>query len=175
MSEGPEQRWRPWFGPAGARDRPDRGVVGGASSCSSRGRRRRAHGNLSPGETDVATVIQDLAFVGVAVVLAARSGRWRPRQFGLVAAALVVARRSGVVLVALVAFFVLSDAWLRRPPRSGEEKELVKEIGGNAGTLVGARRVRARQRGRADLRGDPVPRVHVPLARQLARARGRRR
>ena len=129
------ERWKPWFGPVALLGGLVIAVIGGAVVVLVAQGGAAAHTTqLSPGETDVATLIQDLAFVGVAVALAQTVGRVTPAQFGLRpprdrwrAAVLVVG--------GLVAFFVISAVWLKALHVSGEERQLVKDIGGYGGTL----------------------------------------
>ena len=129
------ERWKPWFGPVALIGGLVIAVVGGAVVVLVAQGGAPAHAtNLSPGETDVATLIQDLAFVGVSVALARTVGRVSPAQFGLRPPR---DRRRAVALVVggLVAFFVLSAVWLAVLHVNGEEKQLVKDIGGYGGTL----------------------------------------
>jgi len=129
------ERWKPWFGPVALIGGLVIAVIGGAIVVLVAQGGAAAHTTqLSPGETDIATLIQDLAFVGVAVALARSVGPVSPSQFGLRppsdrwrAAALVVG--------GLVAFFVISAVWLSLLHVSGEERQLVKDIGGYGGTL----------------------------------------
>jgi len=135
MSDAGEQRWPAWYGPAALVIGLVAGVIGGviAVLLVEGGAAARA-GTLTPAATDIATVIQDLGFVGAAVFLAAQAGPVRPAQFGLVAPASWW-RALGVLLAAAVAFILISDIYFSLLHQSGEEKEFVKEIGGNAGTL----------------------------------------
>ena len=72
------ERWKPWFGPAALIGGLIIAVIGGAVVVLVAQGGAAAHTTqLSPGETDVATLIQDLAFVGVAVALAQTVGRVR--------------------------------------------------------------------------------------------------
>jgi membrane protease YdiL (CAAX protease family) len=135
MSEGGEQRWPAWYGPAALVIGLLAGVIGGViavllveGGAAARG------GNLTPAATDIATVIQDLGFVGAAVFLAARTGPVNPEQFGLHAPRSWW-RALGVLVLAAVAFIVISDVYFSLLHQSGQEKEFVKEIGGNAGTI----------------------------------------
>jgi hypothetical protein len=91
------------------------------------------HGNFTPTGTDVATVIQDLAFVGAAVALAIRSGPASAAQFGL-RAPRSRWRAVGLVLAALVLVYAIGDAWFSVVGASGKETEFVKDIGGDSGT-----------------------------------------
>jgi membrane protease YdiL (CAAX protease family) len=135
MSEGSEQRWPPWYGPAALVIGLLAGVIGGVIAVLLvEGGAAARSGNLSPAATDIATVIQDLGFVGAALFLAARSGPVSPRQFGLRAPSSWW-RSLGVLVAAAVAFVVISDVYFGLLNQSGQEKEFVKEIGGNAGTV----------------------------------------
>jgi uncharacterized protein len=133
VSEAPESRWPPWLGPLALVIGLVFGIVGGGIAVAALPHSVRG-GELSPTATDVATVLQDLGFVAAAVLLAARIAPVRPRQFGL------IAPRSlwlAVVIVplSLVLVYLLADLWFAAVHASGEEKELVKEIGGNGGTI----------------------------------------
>ena len=129
----PQARWPPWAGPLALICGLVIGIVGGgiAAAVIPGG---DAHGTLSPAAIDVATVIQDLGFVAAVLVIAARFAPVRARQLGLVgprsAWQAVVLVPVAIVLVSLLAY-----AWFAALGRSGQEKEFVKEIGGNAGTL----------------------------------------
>jgi len=135
MNAGAEDRWPPWFGPAALVIGLVAGVIGGVIAVILiQGGTATAGGNLSPAATDIATVIQDLGFVGAALFLAARTGPVRPEQFGLHGPRSWW-RALGVLLAAAVAFIVISDVYFSVLHQSGQEKEFVKEIGGNAGTV----------------------------------------
>jgi len=133
VSEAPESRWPVWYGPLALVMGLLFGIVGGGIAVAVLP--HSVHGgDLSATATDVATVIQDLGFVAAAVILAARVAPVRPSQFGL------VRPRSlwrAVVLVpaALVLVFLLAELWFAAVHSSGEEKQLVKQIGGNSGTV----------------------------------------
>lgn len=62
-----------------------------------------------PAVTIVATVVQDAAFIGAAVLFAARVGQVLPAQFGLVRTR--VAPAIGWMLVAYVAYVAIAQAW----------------------------------------------------------------
>jgi hypothetical protein len=135
MTESPEQRWPPWYGPVALVAGLILGIIGGVIAVLVvEGSAAAKSGTLTPAATDIATVIQDLGFVGAAVFLAAQIGPVRPAQFGLVAPRSWW-RALGVLLGAAVAFIVISDIYFSVLHTSGQEKEFVKEIGGNAGTL----------------------------------------
>lgn len=130
-----EDRWRPWFGPAALVIGLIAGIVGGVIAVLAiDGGAAARSGNLSPAATDIATVIQDLGFVVAAVFLAAQVGPVRPSQFGFVTPRSWW-RGLGVVAAAAVVFVTVSDVYFSALGGSGQEKDLVKEIGGNAGTL----------------------------------------
>jgi uncharacterized protein len=79
-------------------------------------------------------VLQDLAFVAAAVMLARSVGPVRAAQFGLRPTALW--RRAIVVVpLALVGFFAVSAVWSAIVEVNGQEHELIKDIGGYGGTL----------------------------------------
>ena len=135
MSDPAQQRWRPWYGPAALIIGLIAGVIGGVIAVLIvEGGAAARNGTLTPAATDIATVIQDLGFVGAAVLLAAQSGPVHPAQFGLVAPRSWW-RALGVLLAAAVAFIFISDVYFSVLHQSGQEKEFVKEIGGNAGTI----------------------------------------
>ena len=134
MSEGAEQRWPFWYGPAALVIGLLAGVIGGAIAVLIvEGGAAARNGTLTPAATDIATVIQDLGFVGAALFLAARTAPPSPAQFGLLAPR-AWWRSIGVLVAAAVAFIVLADVYFSLIHQSGQEKEFVKEIGGNAGT-----------------------------------------
>ncbi len=132
--EASEQRWPPWYGPVGLIAGLVAGVFGGILAVLFVQGGASHSGNLSPAATDLATVIQDLGFVGAAVYLAAQIAPVRPSQFGLVAPRTLWGA-VGLVIGAGLAFVVLSDVYFALLHSSSQEKEFVKEIGGNAGTL----------------------------------------
>ncbi len=135
MTEAGEQRWPPWYGPLALVIGLVAGVIGGVIAVLVvEGGAAARSGTLTPAATDIATVIQDLGFVGAAVFLAAQAGPVRPAQFGLVAPRSWW-RALGVALGAAVAFIVISGIYFSLLHTSGQEKEFVKEIGGNAGTI----------------------------------------
>jgi len=134
VSDSGEQRWPPWYGPVALIGGLLAGVIGGIFAVLlvqggvSRG------GSLSPASTDIATVIQDLGFVGAAVLLAAQVAPVHPSQFGLVTPASPW-RAVGILIAGAIAFIAVSDVYFTLLHSSGQEKEFVKQIGGNAGTL----------------------------------------
>jgi membrane protease YdiL (CAAX protease family) len=134
VDDSPQQRWPPWYAPLALVGGLLVGVVGGIIAVLVvQGGTSRA-GNLTPAETDVATVIQDLGFVAAAVFLAAQVAPVRPSQFGLVAPRSLW-RALGLLVGAGVLFVGISDVYFVALHSSSQEKEFVKEIGGNAGTL----------------------------------------
>lgn len=129
------ERWKPWFGPVALVGGLLVAVIGGVIVVLvAQGGGAAQTTQLTPGETDVATLIQDLAFVAAAVALARTVGPVSPAQFGLRPPA-SRRRAAAMVVGGLVAFFVLSAAWLRLLDVSGEETQLLKDIGGYGGTL----------------------------------------
>ncbi len=133
MNDAPETRWPAWYGLLALVMGIVFGVVGGSvAALAIPG--GVSNGNLSPAATDLATLIQDVGFVLAAVLLAARVAPVRPRQFGLTRPRSLW-RAVALVPVALVLVSLLAYAWFEALHRSGEEREFVKEIGGDAGTL----------------------------------------
>jgi membrane protease YdiL (CAAX protease family) len=133
VSEAPESRWPPWYGPLALVMGLVFGLVGGSIAVIALPHAVRG-GGLSPAATDVATVIQDLGFVGAALLLAVRVAPLRPRQFGLVRPRSLW-RAVVIVPAALALVSLLAYAWFQALDTSGQEKQFVKEIGGNAGTV----------------------------------------
>ena len=161
------ERWKPWFGPAALVGGLIIAVIGGAVVVLVAQGGAAAHTTqLSPGETDVATLIQDLAFVGVAVALAQTVGRVTPSQFGL-GPPRDRWRAAVLVVGGLVAFFVISAVWLTALHVSGEETAAGQGHRRVRRHARRARRLCRDDRGRTDLRGDALPRVDVPVALQL--------
>lgn len=135
MTDPGEQHWPPWYGPAALVIGLIAGVIGGVIAVLAvEGGAAARSGHITPAATDIATVIQDLGFVAAALFLAAQAGPVRPAQFGLVAPRSWL-RALGVLVAAAVAFILISDIYFSLLHTSGQEKEFVKEIGGNAGTL----------------------------------------
>jgi len=132
VSHGPESRWPWWYGPVGFVVAVVAGTLLG-SIVAALVPGGISHGNLSPSATDLATLVQDLCFVGTAVLLAQRVGPARPRSFGLTSTR--VLRSAAVLVAAVVLFEVTSQIWFALLHSSGEEKELLKDVGGNGGTL----------------------------------------
>jgi len=134
VNDAGEQRWPPWYGPLGLLAGLVIGIFGGVvvDLVAHVGGASLTH--ISPGLTDIETVIQDAGFVVAAVYIAARLGSVSARQFGLVPVVRPV-RAVAVVIAGLVAFYLLSYVWFTALHASGTEKSLVKEIGGKSGTL----------------------------------------
>ena len=130
MNDAGEQRWPPWYGPLGLIAGLGLGIFGGVIVDLIAHAGGASLTNVSPGLTDLETVIQDLGFILAAVYLASRVGLVRPGQFGL---RFTGSRWRAVALVGcgLVAFYLLSLVWFTALHTSGTEKTLVKEIGGN--------------------------------------------
>jgi membrane protease YdiL (CAAX protease family) len=126
-------RWRPWWGPVAL----VLGLIGGnlaGAVVAAVVPGGIVHGNFTPTGTDVATVIQDLAFVGAAVALAMRAGPASAGQFGLLAPRSRW-RAVGLVIGALVLVYAIGDAWFSVVGASSKETEFVKDIGGDSGTV----------------------------------------
>jgi membrane protease YdiL (CAAX protease family) len=134
VSDAGERRWPPWYGPLGLLAGLALGIFGGVIVELLAHAGGASLTNVSPGLTDAETVIQDIGFICAAVYLAARVGPVWPGQFGLGPSGRPL-RAVGLVIAGLVAFYVLSFVWFSALHTSGTEKTLVKEIGGNSGTL----------------------------------------
>jgi membrane protease YdiL (CAAX protease family) len=134
VSDAGERRWPPWYGPLGLLAGLALGIFGGVIVELLAHAGGASLTKVSPGLTDAETVIQDIGFICAAVYLAARVGPVWPGQFGLVPSGRPL-RAVGLVIAGLVAFYVLSFVWFSALHTSGTEKTLVKEIGGNSGTL----------------------------------------
>ncbi len=134
MTDSGSQRWPPWYGPVGLISGLLLGIFGGVivGLVAHAGGASITH--VSPGLTDAETAVQDLGFIAAAVFLAERVGPVSFGQFGLVRT-VRLRRAAGLVAAGLLAFYLLSFAWFSALHTSGTEKTLVKEIGGNSGTL----------------------------------------
>lgn len=138
MSSSPsaaaEPRWPPWSGPValvvalmlalmGGIVVAIVGAVFGASLA----------GPSPPAVGIVSTVVQDMAFVGTAVLFARRVGPVLPAQFGLRPTPLRAA--IGWIALALVAFYLLSGAWVAITG-TDETSELPSELGVDRSTVA---------------------------------------
>jgi len=134
VSDEPAHPWPPWYAPLAL----VLGLIVGAFGTVLVESFAHAGGasltNIPPGINDAATLVQDLCFVAAAVFLAARVAPVSRAQFGL---------RTGralwkavlAVLLGLGVFYGLSYAWFALLQRSGAERGLVNDLGGNGGTL----------------------------------------
>jgi membrane protease YdiL (CAAX protease family) len=134
VNEGGEQRWPPWFGPLGLVAGLLLGIFGGVIVDLIAHAGGASLTNTSAGLTDLETVVQDLGFIVAAVYLASRIALPSPAQFGLRLPARPW-RAAALVAAGLLAFYLCSLIWFSALHTSGTEKTLVKEIGGNSGTL----------------------------------------
>ena len=153
---------------AGGGGRPDRGPAGalalGVNITSS---------HTPPGIEIADTVVQDVAFVLAAVYCAHIGGRVvRAWQFGLRPPGVGWRRAAGLLVLLLVAFLVLSAIW--SAVFNPEEEKLLETARRQRRHLAAAAQRRADVRGRADLRGVPVPGLHLHRPAQLARDVARR-
>jgi membrane protease YdiL (CAAX protease family) len=87
----------------------------------------------TPAVTIASTVLQDAAFVGAALLLAARAGRLLPAQFGFRPTPLWPA--VGWTALTLVGFYVLSAAWVL-VTGTDETSELPSELGVDQSTVA---------------------------------------
>jgi uncharacterized protein len=123
-------RWPAWYGPLALVIGLVVGTIGGVIAAAVIPGGIVNHSTLSPTATDIATLIQDLCFIGAAIFLAAQIARVRPSQFGLVVPRSPW-RALGLLVAAGVLFVVVSDVYFTIVHSSGNENELVKEIGGD--------------------------------------------
>ncbi|HXN36522.1 MAG TPA: CPBP family glutamic-type intramembrane protease [Solirubrobacteraceae bacterium] len=133
----PDTSWRPWMAPvalfAGLALAAVAGlvvdiplVVFGVKITSS---------HTPPGVSILDTVVQDVAFVVVAVYCARVGGRAvRSWQFGLRAPGVSWASAGGLIVLLLIVFIVLSAIW-SEAVNPGKEK-LLEQLGSNEGTLL---------------------------------------
>jgi membrane protease YdiL (CAAX protease family) len=129
-----EQSWPPWYGPVGLLAGLGLGIFGGVIVGLIAHAGGASLTNVSPGLTDAETLVQDIGFVVAAVYLAARRAPVSAGQFGLVASPKLW-RAALAVAAGLLAFYLMSLVWFSALHTSGTEKTLVKEIGGNSGTI----------------------------------------
>jgi uncharacterized protein len=133
----PDTLWRPWMAPvallAGLVVAAVGGlvvdvplVVFGVKITSS---------HTPPGVSILDTVVQDVAFVVVAVYCARVGGRVvRSWQFGLRAPGVSWASAGGLIVLLLIVFIVLSAIWSEAVNPSKEK--LLEQLGSNEGTLL---------------------------------------
>jgi membrane protease YdiL (CAAX protease family) len=129
-----EQRWPPLYGPLALVGGLVVGVLGAVVVALLAHAGGGSLQNPSPGVTDLDTVVQDLGFVAVAVYLAAHVAPVRSSQFGLVRSRRL-GRAVALVIAGLGAFYLLSYVWFAVLHTSGAEHSLVKDLGGDTGTL----------------------------------------
>ena len=128
------ERWPPWLGPLALVLGFAAGLIGSAvvTLVLEGG---HPHGStLTPAETDLSTLVLDLAFVGAAVALARAFAPVRASQFGL-RAPRSVGRAALLVPVGWATVFALAALWLHLVHSTNGEKGFVRDIGGYSGTL----------------------------------------
>lgn len=87
-----------------------------------------------PAAVDSATLVQDLGFVGAAVLFARMCAPVAFSQFGFSPARGLL--RAGLLVIgALLAFLLFSAIWTAALHINSQEKQVVRELGGNSGTL----------------------------------------
>ena len=133
----PETLWRPWMAPVALLAGLVLAAVGGlvvdiplvvfgVKITSS---------HTPPGVSILDTVVQDVAFVVVAVYCARVGGRVvRSWQFGLRAPGVSWASAGGLIVLLLIVFIVLSAIWSEAVNPSKEK--LLEQLGSNEGTLL---------------------------------------
>ncbi len=133
----PDTLWRPWMAPVALLAGLVLAAVGGlvvdvplvvfgVKITSS---------HTPPGVSILDTVVQDVAFVVVAVYCARVGGRVvRSWQFGLRAPGVSWASAGGLIVLLLIVFIVLSAIWSEAVNPSKEK--LLEQLGSNEGTLL---------------------------------------
>ncbi len=137
LSRSPAPGWRPWTGPLA--------LVGGVVLATIAGLvvdlpalalgANVSASNTPPGLAIADTFVQDVSFVLAAVYCAHLGGRAvRSWQFGLRPPAAGWRSATGMFLLLIVAFILVSAVWsaLSKPP----EEELLKTLGSNEGTAL---------------------------------------
>ena len=129
-TSGTAARWPAWFAPAGFLIGLGATLVLGAlvgGIAIALGGSREG----SPFVTAIATLLQAVAFVGTAVLLARRLGRTTPQDFGLRPTPLP--RAAAAAVAALVGFYLLSAAYAAVVRPSGDQ-DVLEALGADEGT-----------------------------------------
>jgi membrane protease YdiL (CAAX protease family) len=126
-------RWAPWTGPVAIVLALLLALMGGIVVAVIGAAFGGSVEDPSPGVNIVATLLQDVAFVGAAVLLAGRAGRVLASQFGFRPTSPWPA--IGWTALALVAFYVLSAAWVAITG-TDESSELPSEFGVDESTAA---------------------------------------
>ena len=121
-------RWKPWMAWAGARRRLRRRPRRGARH---RGHRLPPRGSSfadpSPAVSISATIVQDLSFIGAALLFASIASRPLPEQFGLRPTRLWPAM--GWMAAAFAAFYVFTLVWVSILGVNPDDTKLPDELG----------------------------------------------
>jgi uncharacterized protein len=133
----PDTSWRPWTAPlallAGLVLAAVAGLVVDLPVVALGAKITSSH--TPPGVSILDTVVQDVAFVVVAVYCARLGGRAvRSWQFGLRAPGVGWGAAGGLIVLLLIVFIVLSAIWSEAVNPSREK--LLEQLGSNEGTLL---------------------------------------
>ncbi len=88
----------------------------------------------TPAVNIAATIVQDICFVGAAVLFAGMAGRPRPEQFGLRPTR--VWRALGWMAVAFMAFYVFTVVWVAIVHANADDSKLPDELGVDRSTIA---------------------------------------
>lgn len=138
-SRSPSTGWPPWTAPVALLGGLAVALVGGLlleiPAALLFGVKLSGTGSLPPGLTIADTVVQDIGFVAVAVYCAGLGGRVvRSWQFGLRRPGVGWRSASGLIVVLLLAFIVLSVVWSEvvHP----EKEKTLEQLGSNEGAAL---------------------------------------
>lgn len=84
--------------------------------------------------TDIATAVEEVGFVVVAIVVACWAGRPRPEQFGLRRPYGALVRVVALVAAGYVALLAFESVWSTIVHSHASERYLVKDVGAHSGT-----------------------------------------
>jgi membrane protease YdiL (CAAX protease family) len=90
--------------------------------------------NPTPAVNIAATIVQDICFVGAAVLFAGMAGRPLPEQFGLRPTR--VWRALGWMVVAFLAFYVFTVVWVAIVHANADDSKLPDELGVDRSTIA---------------------------------------
>lgn len=129
-----QRRWVPWYGIGALLLGVFIGLLAGVVAAEVGHAAGYSLSSPPPAAVDSATLVQDLAFVGAAVLFARMCAPVAFAQFGL-SPARGPFRAALLVLGALLAFLLFSAIWTAALHINAQEKQVVRDLGGNSGTL----------------------------------------
>lgn len=131
---GGEQRWAPWTAWVALLSALAFAIVGAVVVSVVGAAFGASIGNPPPAVNIVATVVQDGAFIGAALLFAARAGAVLPSQFGFVRTR--AGRALGAMALAYVGYLVLSAAWAAVFNSSHVQDNLPRSLGVSGSTAA---------------------------------------